>query len=256
MEYVKQTMFGYSQRNSLDDPETTHVVLTKDEYRQLQQEIKDADREAYEVRVMASQEQRGLTNSYESRIHGLRKQHEAELDALREELREERTERAYHENLNINLLRIAKERANADRDLRPKKQHTGYVVISSMERDVTYKDLHQRPKTERLWETVLQTPYSVGVTDEQAWIQSKWDLLCEEEDGSWMIEKIGINGFYEDSYGKLPLEKGYQEFIKRNIWLAKETRLRANYRAGYWELLMQHTKPLGVVPVEMRPSSR
>lgn len=28
--------------------------------------------------------------------------------------------------------------------------------------------------------------------------------------------------------------------------------LRANYRVGYWEYIIQHTKPLGIVPIEMR----
>ena len=29
--------------------------------------------------------------------------------------------------------------------------------------------------------------------------------------------------------------------------------LRANFRAGYWELILLHTKSLGLVPKEMRP---
>lgn len=31
-----------------------------------------------------------------------------------------------------------------------------------------------------------------------------------------------------------------------------ELKLRANFRAGYWEASFLHTKPLGVVPPEMR----
>ena len=29
-------------------------------------------------------------------------------------------------------------------------------------------------------------------------------------------------------------------------------RLRAKYRAGYWEIIFSHTKPLGIVPADMR----
>ena len=32
--------------------------------------------------------------------------------------------------------------------------------------------------------------------------------------------------------------------------------LRANYRSGYWELALLHTKPLSVVPPDMRAGRR
>ena len=51
------------------------------------------------------------------------------------ELEEERRESAYQRGLNKNLLRIARERANADRKLKPKKEHTGYVVVASEEKN-------------------------------------------------------------------------------------------------------------------------
>ncbi|WP_289466172.1 hypothetical protein, partial [Klebsiella pneumoniae] len=47
---------------------------------------------------------------------------------LREELSAERAEKEYQKRLNENLLRISKERANAARKLKPKKEHSGYVV--------------------------------------------------------------------------------------------------------------------------------
>ena len=36
----------------------------------------------------------------------------------------------------------------------------------------------------------------------------------------------------------------------RNIML--KPKLRANYKTGYWEVIFLHTKPLGLVPAEMR----
>lgn len=32
--------------------------------------------------------------------------------------------------------------------------------------------------------------------------------------------------------------------------------LRANYRVGYWEYIIQHTKPLGIVPADMRAGTK
>ena len=35
-----------------------------------------------------------------------------------------------------------------------------------------------------------------------------------------------------------------------------ERMLRANYRVGYWEYIIQHTKPLGIVPADMRAGTK
>ena len=43
-----------------------------------------------------------------------------------------------------------------------------------------------------------------------------------------------------------------EDFMKRNILLAGQQRLRANFRSGYWELVFMHTKALGIVPPVMR----
>ena len=74
----------------------------------------------------------------------------------------------YLNGLNKNLLRIARERANADRKLRPKKTHTGYVVLTSSEKEYRYKIMRKETAVAGLWETALQSPYSVDFTEEQA----------------------------------------------------------------------------------------
>ena len=76
-------------------------------------------------------------------------------------------EAKHQRGLNANLLRISKERANADRKLKPKKEHTGYVVASSEEKEYRYRD-GRKWKRVKLWETVLQSPYAVDFTEEQA----------------------------------------------------------------------------------------
>lgn len=67
---------------------------------------------------------------------------------------------------NETLFRIYKERANAERDLRPKKDRFGYQLITSSETDWRYKDKDQvdmwgRPtlQTVRVWVTSLSSPY-------------------------------------------------------------------------------------------------
>jgi len=168
---------------------------------------------------------------------------------MQEELSAERAEREYQQGLNTNLLRISKERANASRKLKPKKEHSGYVVISSTERDHYYKYGANRRKV-ILWETVLQTPFSIDFTEEQARTESE-ELFQKNEAGIWPIGKIGINAQYLDGYGRLVWNDNAEEWLQYNVMVEKK--LRANFRAGYWELIIMHTKPLDIVPAEMRP---
>lgn len=37
-----------------------------------------------------------------------------------------------------------------------------------------------------------------------------------------------------------------------NVALAVQQRLKRNFRSGYWEAMIVHTKPLSVVPPDMR----
>jgi hypothetical protein len=160
-------------------------------------------------------------------------------------------ESAYQRNLNANLLRISKERANADRKLNPKKEHTGYVVASSVEKERRYKDGNKHWKAVTLWETALQSPYSVDFTEEQARKQMLDELFQEDEHGNWPIQRIGITGNYSGDYAEMTRDKDWREIHHRyNVML--DRRLKANFRSGYWEIVFIHTKPLGIIPKDMR----
>ena len=149
--------------------------------------------------------------------------------------------------LNENLRRIARERSNVDRNLRPKKWHTGYVVVSSTEKAYRYKVDRQNWKTVMLWETVLETPYFIDFTEEQAREQTK------ELTGSvWLVGRLGINASYGGEYEDMLAEKEWSAQQKREMNIMLKRRLRANYKTGYWEVIFSHTKPLGVVPADMR----
>ena len=45
--------------------------------------------------------------------------------------------------------------------LKPKKEHTGYLVVFSGEKEHQFKDGNRRVKRVLLWETVIQSPYVV-----------------------------------------------------------------------------------------------
>ena len=70
---------------------------------------------------------------------------------------------------------------------------------------------------------------------------------------------IGITGRYLDDYEKMRAEKHLNPndpFFQGNIALATLQRLKRNFRSGYWEVSLLHTKPLGDIPEELLPERK
>ena len=239
-EFVKKTAFGYKPvSGGRSDPECTHVILTEGEYAKMLQQISSAEQEVRNTKYDADKEIRQV------QIDAHRK-----IESLEKALVAEQQESALLRGLNANLLRISRERANADRKLRPKKEHTGYVVVASMEKEHRYKDGNRRLRSVMLWETVLETPYAVDfeVAEVRELIQ---ELFQKDEDGHWLIGRIGITGNHPKGYSDMIYDKDWREdYHKYNVML--ERRLKANYRTGFWEIIFLHTKPLATVPADMR----
>lgn len=248
-EFVKRTMIGYKDlAGGHSDPECTHVILTVEEYDDLLREISQAKQKAREERSKAADDQK----ESEKRLNSTIQQYKQAIEKWREALNEAQTEIAYQKGMNENLLRIARERANADRKLKPKKEHSGYVVVVSSEKVYRYK-YNRRLEAVKLWETVIQSPYSVEFPAKQA-----KKLILQEffpETGEWEAARLGIDrwvaGDYEDFL--IAADKD-EDFMKQNVALMGYRSFRANYRAGYWEVILAHTRALGVVPKDMRVS--
>lgn len=161
---------------------------------------------------------------------------------------------AYQRHLNENLLRISRERANVDRGLKPKKEHTGYVVMNMQEKKLQRKN-SRGYYTITLWETVLQSPYSVDFTEEQARYQIHEDLMQHEDGKEWALSRIGICEKPDPKFCD-PFE--YNEIMENENVLVRY-QLRANYQArrgektGFWDIILVHQKPIPQVPKDMRP---
>ena len=224
------------------DPECTHVILTLKEYDGLLREISQAEQKARDEKRKAEEEKRASQSREQQTVQKANQVIEKWMKALEKE----KVESAYQKGLNENLLRIARERANADRKLKPKKEHSGYVVVVSSEKIYRYKH-GRRLESVKLWETVIQSPYSIEFPAKQA-----KKLILQEffpETGEWEAAKLGIErwvaGDYEDFLGAADKD---EEFMKQNVALMGYRSFRANYRAGYWEVILVHTRPLEVVP--------
>lgn len=250
--FMKEKMLGgYAQvPGGQRDPECTHVIMGLEEYEDLLGRISAAEQDA---RIAKSEADRAMEEVHrESRAREQRTAQEANriIETWKKALEEEQEESARQRELNKNLLRIARERANAQRKLTPKKQHSGYAVVMSSEKVFRYK-AGRKVETVTLWETVIQSPYSVEFSAEQA-----KNLILQEffpNDGEWKAAKLGIHGWSPGDYGDLLRHAEPSETPgKENVALGAYQAFRANYRAGYWELVLVHTKPLGIVPNDMR----
>lgn len=250
-EFVKKSVVGYKVvPGGHSDPECSHVILTVKEYDKLVGEINAAKRAVREAEQNAEAQIRKTNSAATAKVQSIEDAAKERVNKAYNELNDMRSAFEYQKGLNENLLRISKERANADRKLKPKKEHTGYAVCSSTEKEIRYKDGRRRLQTAILWETVLQSPYSIDFSEDQARQEMFSDLFSRDAAGHWMIGRIGVTAEYEDGYADLIERREEKEYEPYNVML--ERRLRANYRTKYWELIFLHTKPLGIVPPDMR----
>ena len=165
-EFVKKTMMGYREvPGGHSDPECTHVILTDAEYRKLLRQISDAEQIARTAKHNAERDVEEAEREADYKVNQAVSLAKQEIKKWREALEAEQAENNYQRSLNENLLRISRERANADRKLKPKKGHTGYCVVLSVEKEHRY-GTGKYMRRVLLWETVIQSPYGVDLPEE------------------------------------------------------------------------------------------
>ena len=250
--FVKDGAFGYKAvSGGQSDPECTHVILTLKEYDKLLQEKARAEQEARSTKYSAEREIEEAKRAARYTAQKAAEEARQTVAGIESALAAEKADSAHQRALNANLLRISRERANADRKLKPKKEHTGYVVVLSEETDHQYKDGNRHVRRVLLWKTVIQSPYVVDFPEAQVREQILEELLRKNEDGYRLIDRLGINGIYNKGYGSMIEDRKWcAEPDKYNIML--KPKFRVNFRSGYWEVVCLHTKPLDVVPKDMR----
>lgn len=247
-EYVKKGTLGYKAvPGGYSDPECSHVILSKREHDVMMKENLRLEKEVENTKQQAAASIRKAQTEANRQIIQAQEKADEEIRKMVEEVERANAERDYQISLNQNLLRINKEKSNAERKLRPKKEHTGYVVISSQEKEVRYK-AGKRMQSLVVWETILQSPYSIDFPEEQARTQIYNELLTNE--GGWKLGDIGITSRYMASLEEMVENLGQKIFEQNRAY---SQRLRANYKARYWEYIVLHTLPLERVPKNMLP---
>lgn len=248
-EFVRKTIVGYKTVTGRSDPECSHVILTLDEYEELNQRIQTAKNE--EKKAKEDAERAAAKSAENAREAVMKVQTEAamKIEKIQRLLQAEQSEKNYQIGLNQNLKRITRERANADRKIKPKKERSGYVVLSSRQKKYKYKEKQHDMAEVYLWETVIQTPYVVAFSAEQAMAETG-ELFEIDEQGQWLIGQLGIAGEYDGKYEDMLDDPRYTEWKDYNFIVEKI--FNANGKAGYWEIIITHTKPLDNIGTELR----
>lgn len=161
-----------------------------------------------------------------------------ELERVKEELKSKNAENKRQSGKIAHLSRIMYERANADRDLRPKRQHTGYAVISSTQKEI---------KGKKVWETLLSLPCPASLEVQFVDERIRKEFFSEEG----LIRNIGITDIYEGNYDSMRFEMRNRRKNPDEINVALSYKLRQNFRGKYWEAIITHTKPLSKIPDDM-----
>ena len=224
------------------------MIMTLEEYNELLQEIRDAAADGKRVKDEAARAAAASAANAEKAVKKIQADAAQKIAQLQNIVETERTGKEYQIGLNQDFKRIARERANADRGIKPKKERSGYVVLSSRQKKYKYKENRHDMAEVYLWETVIQTPYVVSFTAEQAMTETQ-ELFAKDEQGQWLIGRLGIAGEYVGKYEDMLDDPRCATWTDYNIIVEKI--FNANVKVGYWEIFITHTKPLDNIGTEL-----
>ena len=243
--FAKKTMAGY---RPVPQTEATHYIADLSEYTQIQQDLRQlraqlqdaldgASGQMNEIKKAESEQLAAIRNEYQNQFCILEKRNQ-ELELGIESRQKEIDDL---KRLNSNLLRILRDRANASRNIVPKKAHDGYIITSCRQyRD--YKELHhswedyqKQPAVYRkkhryisvekipvkAWKVTIQTPYPIGIPVSQVENQ----ILTELQTG--IMKEMGCNAI--EPNGSYPLGPSSSSVVYK--W-----EYAADLRSGLWTI--------------------
>ena len=254
MEYVKKSSLGGFR--TCEEKDATHILQTQDEYSEMisiATMYRDNSRITEAKEKKAREKWSGLQSENRKlleEVSSLRRQlsHcsqgaqrasalEKEKLALQDRITDLEEAVKQAERLNRNLLRICTERSNADRNVRPKKQHDGYLVLQSRE----WRERLLDNSILYTWKSVIQTPYDASMEPEIAESKIFRDLVDH------VLGDLGVSRYAPPEYnGRCFRPKDEEPENMMYCW-----RYTADYRSGYWSIIIYTINPL-VVPPERR----
>ncbi|MEE1042140.1 MAG: hypothetical protein U0L10_15745 [Lachnospiraceae bacterium] len=280
--YKKGPLGMVKAEAGMSDPDVSEVRMSIKEYRELLDSVRSAQKSVVSIQNAANDRIARIKENAREKIEDARRQAETdaekkavaaqadarrigqEVDSLRKQLAEAKTDAKNEKGLNENLIRIMRERSNQARSLKPKKQHDGYLVLESRQWKEKYKVdvwdtadhmmryggnpglarkkgyLRTIQKEAPVWKSILQTPYDTGIPLDQVRYRVEEVDLFEKE----ILRGIGCTGMSE-GYENNSFDQS-ENILYRSVF-------KANYRSRLWELEIYTTNELTVPEYRLPP---
>lgn len=238
---VVKSLTGY--RASRESEINTHVLYTVPEDKEREKTIYELEQRIEHLKVENKENLRNKVNEANTIIVGKNEK----IKELNEKIADNEREIEKLKNLNSNLIRISKERANAKRGIIPKKKHIGYILLNLEE--ITYS-FSKKFSNILCWRMKLQTPYDIMIEFDNVSKLVYNDLLSN------FGSKIGIDSVFRN--GTL---EDYNDYNLMNEWENEKnfifkTILKANVIKGFWEVEYMIKKSIKIIPDILFPESK
>ena len=261
--FYKKTALGFmSEAEDPDDPEVAEIRMTVDEFQRFREQIARFRKEAEVARSDAARQELDARRRIDRELTDHKRRVDAQADSIvaearrevevcelviesqKEQLEKVKAELRNEKSLNVNLLRIMRERANQARGIRPKKNHDGYIVLGSRQwtekytEEVWDSDLRLEKKMVNTWRSIIQTPYSASLPVEPVRARVKKEIGKVSAD-------IGVE-YHIDEAKKDNCHDWQIPDYEECANMLYRAQYSANYKTGFWELTIYTTKSLRV----------
>ena len=281
--FYKKTALGFmSEAEDPDDPEVAEIRMTVDEFQRFREQIARFRKEAEVARSDAARQEVDARRRIDRELTDHKRKVDAQADSIvaearrevevcelmiesqKEQLEKVKAELRNEKSLNVNLLRIMRERANQARGIRPKKNHDGYIVLGSRQWTEKYTEevwdseehaekygngeyrshaikqgyLRLEKKMVNTWRSIIQTPYSASLPVEPVRARVKKEIGKVSAD-------IGVE-YHIDETNKDNCHDWQIPDYEECANMLYRAQYSANYKTGFWELTIYTTKSLRV----------
>lgn len=241
-ERMYRNVTGWHPEDNKHD--ATHVFLTTQEYASLNATIKHLKSENAELSQKHRNELLSIKQEAEAYKNKLAQEAAAKIGEAQKRADAMEKEANRQKQLNENLLRISKERANAKRGLQPKRKHSGYRFVGKIRQIRVVKSREKGKATTYalVWTATIETPYAATIP-----IETITDKVASEL--AEMLGKISIGVLVMTNDEKIMWRGSYTEAVKT----CNEQKLRdvvfdhkymANAKSGFWEIEITTIKPI------------
>lgn len=215
-----------------NEAEYSHIILESDEYSNL---IQKMNIEKYKNDMLEKKFKEELQDIQKLKNEQI-SENEKSIAALTEQLK-------HQKELNDNLLRISKERANAKRGLKPKKERSGFIALS-LEQYVYVMKSFGNTKDIPCWKVKIQTPYDSSLE------YSKVQALMKDNNQYLLGQCLRVNNLWSNNKIKETYVSDIDELFKDKT-IVFNTKFRANIKQGFWEVDYLVNK-IVTIPEELR----